>query len=89
MKSCIGGNDAARELIVCDYHASLEPQSKTIDATLDLLFSFGDRTTRTHRAGESLRNPTTAEAQDSALSPCVYHVVATYSQVCSSPTSIS
>jgi diadenylate cyclase len=74
----LGGNDVARELIVRDYHANPEPPSRLqIAATLEELDSLSDTELLDFTAlAKVFGYPTTAEAQDSALSPRGYRAMA-------------
>lgn len=75
----LGGNDTARELMVHDYHANPEPLSKDeVAATLGELDALSDAglldfTTLATVFGY----PSTAEAQDSAMSARGYRAMAT------------
>ena len=73
LEELLGGNDTARELIVRDYHANPEPPSKTqVAATLAELDGLSDFTALSRVFGY----PSTAEAQDSALSARGYRAMA-------------
>jgi diadenylate cyclase len=74
----LGGNDTARELIVRDYLADPEPVSNTrVTATLDELDSLSDTDLLDFTAlAKIFGYPSTAEAQDSALSPRGYRAMA-------------
>jgi diadenylate cyclase len=74
----LGGNDLARELIVRDYHANPEPPSRLqIAATLEELDSLSDTELLDFTAlAKVFGYPTSAEAQDSALSPRGYRAMA-------------
>jgi diadenylate cyclase len=77
LEELLGGNDASRELIVRDYHANPEPLSKAeVAATLDDLDGMSDTelldfTTMAKVFGY----PSTAEAQDSAVSSRGYRAM--------------
>ena len=74
----LGGNDLARELIVRDYHANPDPPSRLqIAATLEELDSLSDTELLDFTAlAKVFGYPTSAEAQDSALSPRGYRAMA-------------
>jgi diadenylate cyclase len=78
LEELLGGNDTARELIVRDYHASPEPLSQAqIAATLDELDALSDTELLDFTSlAKVFGYPTTAEAQDSALSPRGYRAMA-------------
>src|SRR3954452_3791825 len=78
LEELVGDNDTARELIVRDYHASPDaPSAAQVSATLDELDSLSDNelldfTTLARVFGY----PSTAEAQDSAMSSRGYRAMA-------------
>jgi diadenylate cyclase len=78
LEELLGGNDAARDLVVRDYHANPEPPSDgQIAATLDELDALSDAELLDFTSlGKVFGYPTTAEAQDSALSPRGYRAMA-------------
>ncbi|MGE2816739.1 DNA integrity scanning diadenylate cyclase DisA [Mycobacterium heidelbergense] len=78
LEELLGGNDIARELIVRDYHASPEPLSEAqITATLGELDALSDTELLDFTSlAKVFGYPTTAEAQDSALSPRGYRAMA-------------
>src|ERR1700760_1569419 len=78
LEELLGGNDLARELIVRDYHASPEPLSEALlTATLDELDALSDTELLDFTSlAKVFGYPTTAEAQDSALSPRGYRAMA-------------
>ncbi|GLD01921.1 hypothetical protein Mkiyose1088_37870 [Mycobacterium kiyosense] len=78
LEELLGGNDTARELIVRDYHANPEPPSRAqIAATLSELDALSDSDLLELTAlAKVFGYPTTAEAQDSALSPRGYRAMA-------------
>ena len=88
LEELLGGNDTARELIVRDYHANPEPPSKTqVAATLAELDGLSDTELLDFTAlSRVFGYPSTAEAQDSALSARATARWPT-SRACSSPTS--
>jgi len=77
LEELLGGNEASRELVVRDYHANPEPLSKAeVAATLDELDNMSDAelldfTTMARVFGY----PSTAEAQDSAVSSRGYRAM--------------
>src|SRR6201986_5010757 len=77
LEELLGGNEAARELVVRDYHANPEPLSKAeVAVTLDELDAMSDAelldfTTMARVFGY----PSTAEAQDSAVSSRGYRAM--------------
>ena len=73
----LGGNDAARELIVRDYHANPEPLSKAeVAATLDELDAMSDADLLDFiTMARVFGYPSTAEAQDSAVSSRGYRAM--------------
>jgi diadenylate cyclase len=77
LEELLGGNEASRELIVRDYHANPEPLSKAeLAATLEELDTMSDAelldfTTMAKVFGY----PSTAEAQDSAVSSRGYRAM--------------
>lgn len=78
LEELLGGNDVALDLIVRDYHANPEPPSRSqIAATLAELDSLSDTDLLELTAlAKVFGYPTTAEAQDSALSPRGYRAMA-------------
>ena len=78
LEELLGGNDTARELIVRDYHANPEPPSKTqVAATLAELDGLSDTELLDFTAlSRVFGYPSTAEAQDSALSARGYRAMA-------------
>lgn len=78
LEELMGGNDIARELIVRDYHADPAPLAQAqIVATLDQLDALSDTELLDLTAlAEVFGYPSTAEAQDSALSPRGYRAMA-------------
>src|SRR4051794_30856449 len=78
LEELLGGNDAARDLVVRDYHANPEPPSDgQIAATLDELDALSDTELLDFTClAKVFGYPTTAEAQDSALSPRGYRAMA-------------
>jgi diadenylate cyclase len=78
LEELLGDNDRARELIVRDYLADPEPVSSTrVTATLDELDSLSDTELLDFTAlAKVFGYPSTAEAQDSALSPRGYRAMA-------------
>jgi diadenylate cyclase len=78
LEELLGGNDAARELIVRDYHANPEPLSKAeIDAILDELDELSDTGLLDFTAlAKVFGYPPTDEAQDSAMSSRGYRAMA-------------
>jgi diadenylate cyclase len=78
LKELLGGNDTARELIVRDYLADPEPVPKTrVTATVDEPDSLSDTDLLDFTAlAKIFGYPSTAEAQDSALSPRGYRAMA-------------
>jgi len=77
LEELLGGNDIARELIVRDYHAGPEPISEAqTSATLDELDTLSDTELLDLTSlAKVLGYPTTAEAQDAALSPRGYRTM--------------
>ncbi|HYX99572.1 MAG TPA: DNA integrity scanning diadenylate cyclase DisA [Mycobacterium sp.] len=77
LEELLGGNEASRELVVRDYHANPEPLSKAeVAVTLDELDAMSDAelldfTTMARVFGY----PSTAEAQDSAVSSRGYRAM--------------
>ena len=77
LEELLGGNEASRELVVRDYHANPEPLSKAeVAVTLDELDAMSDAelldfTTMAKVFGY----PSTAEAQDSAVSSRGYRAM--------------
>jgi diadenylate cyclase len=78
LEELVGGNDTARELIVRDYHASPDPPSPTqVGATLDELDQLSDVELLDLTAlSKVFGYPSTAEAQDSAMSSRGYRAMA-------------
>lgn len=78
LEELLGGNDIARELIVRDYHANPEPPSKAqVAATLSELDALSDTDLLDFTVlSRVFGYPTTAEAQDSALSARGYRAMA-------------
>ncbi|MDA3641255.1 DNA integrity scanning diadenylate cyclase DisA [Mycobacterium xenopi] len=78
LEELLGGNDAARELIVRDYHANPEPPSKAqVAATLDELDALSDTELLDFTVlAKVFGYPSTAEAQDSAMSARGYRAMA-------------
>jgi diadenylate cyclase len=78
LEELLGGNDIARELILRDYHASPEPLSDAqLTGTLDELDALSDAELLDFTwLAKVFGYPTTAEAQDSALSPRGYRAMA-------------
>lgn len=78
LEELLGGNDTARELIVRDYHANPDPPSKAqITATLAELDGLSDTELLDFPAlSRVFGYPSTAEAQDSALSARGYRAMA-------------
>lgn len=78
LEELLGGNDTARELIVRDYHANPDPPSKAqVSATLAELDSLSDTELLDFTAlSRVFGYPSTAEAQDSALSARGYRAMA-------------
>ena len=78
LEELLGGNDIARELIVRDYHANPEPPSKAqVASTLAELDSLSDTELLDFTAlSRVFGYPSTAEAQDSALSARGYRAMA-------------
>jgi len=78
LEELVGGNDAARELIVRDYHAYPDPPSASqVEATLDELDQLSDAELLDVMAlAKVFGYPSTAEAQDSAVSPRGYRAMA-------------
>jgi len=78
LEELLGGNDIARELIVRDYHASPEPLTDAqLTGTLDELDALSDAELLDFTwLAKVFGYPTTAEAQDSALSPRGYRAMA-------------
>ncbi len=78
LEELLGGNDTARELIVRDYHANPDPPSKAqIAATLAELDGLSDTELLDFTAlSRVFGYPSTAEAQDSALSARGYRAMA-------------
>src|SRR6516225_1470867 len=70
LEELVGGNDLARELIVRDYHANPEPPTGTqVASTLDELDQLSDTELLDLTAlSKVFGYPSTAEAQDSAVS---------------------
>jgi diadenylate cyclase len=77
LEELLGGNDTARELIVRDYHANPDPPSKAeVTATLEALDGLSDTELLDFTAlSRVFGYPTTAEAQDSALSARGYRAM--------------
>ncbi|WP_099022351.1 DNA integrity scanning diadenylate cyclase DisA [Mycolicibacterium palauense] len=78
LEELLGGNDTARELIVRDYHAKPDPPSKAeVAGLLEELDRLSDTELLDFRAlARVFGYPSTAEAQDSALSPRGYRAMA-------------
>ena len=78
LEELLGGNDTARELIVRDYHANPEPPSKAqVASTLAALDGLSDNELLDFTAlSRVFGYPSTAEAQDSALSARGYRAMA-------------
>lgn len=78
LEELLGGNDAARELIVRDYHANPEAPSRgQVVATLEALDALSDTELLDFTAlARVFGYPSTAEAQDSALSSRGYRAMA-------------
>ncbi|WP_375488357.1 DNA integrity scanning diadenylate cyclase DisA, partial [uncultured Mycobacterium sp.] len=78
LEELLGGNDAARELIVRDYHANPEPPSKAqVAATLNELDALSDTELLDFTVlAKVFGYPSTAEAQDSAMSARGYRAMA-------------
>ena len=78
LEELLGGNDIARELIVRDYHANPDPPSRAqISATLTDLDALSDTELLDLTAlSRVFGYPSTAEAQDSALSARGYRAMA-------------
>jgi diadenylate cyclase len=78
LEELLGGNDTARELIVRDYHANPEPLSKPdVAAILDELDAMTDPELLDFTAlAKVFGYPSTAEAQDSAMSSRGYRAMA-------------
>lgn len=78
LEELLGGNDAARELIVRDYHANPEAPSKAqVSKTLAELDALSDTELLDFTALSGVFGyPTTVEAQDSALSARGYRAMA-------------
>ena len=78
LEELLGGNDIARELIVRDYHANPDPPSKAqVAATLAELDALSDPELLDFTAlSRVFGYPSTAEAQDSALSARGYQAMA-------------
>ena len=78
LEELLGGNDIARELIVRDYHANPDPPSKAqVAATLAELDALSDTELLDFTAlSRVFGYPSTAEAQDSALSARGYQAMA-------------
>jgi diadenylate cyclase len=78
LEELLGGNDTARELIVRDYHANPDPPSvEQIAATLDELDTLSDTDLLDFTLlAKVFGYPSTAEAQDSALSARGYRAMA-------------
>ena len=78
LEELLGGNDTARELIVRDYHANPDPPSKAqVAATLNDLDELSDTELLDFTAlSRVFGYPSTAEAQDSALSARGYRAMA-------------
>ena len=78
LEELLGGNDTARDLIVRDYHANPDPPSKAqIAATLAELDGLSDTELLDFPAlSRVFGYPSTAEAQDSALSARGYRAMA-------------
>ncbi|MBV9319027.1 MAG: DNA integrity scanning protein DisA [Mycobacterium sp.] len=78
LEELLGGNDTARELIVRDYHANPEPPSTAqVAATLDELDALSDTELLDFTVlAKVFGYPSTAEAQDSAISARGYRAMA-------------
>jgi diadenylate cyclase len=78
LEELVGGNDVARELIVRDYHANPEPLTGAqVAATLDELDQLSDTELLDLAAlAKVFGYPSTAEAQDSAMSARGYRAMA-------------
>jgi diadenylate cyclase len=78
LEELLGGNDTDRELIVRDYHANPEPPSTAqVAATLDELDALSDTELLDYTVlAKVFGYPSTAEAQDSAMSPRGYRAMA-------------
>ena len=78
LEELVGGNDVARELIVRDYHANPDPLKPTqVTGTLDDLDQLTDAELLDLTAlSKVFGYPSTAEAQDSAMSPRGYRAMA-------------
>ena len=78
LEELVGGNDLTRELTVRDYHASPNPPTPTqVAATLDELDQLSDAELLDLTAlAKVFGYPSTAEAQDSAMSPRGYRAMA-------------
>ncbi|HYB37773.1 MAG TPA: DNA integrity scanning diadenylate cyclase DisA [Mycobacterium sp.] len=78
LEELLGGHDTARELTVRDYRASPEPlPTAQVTATLDELETLSDTELLDFAAlAKVFGYPSTAEAQDSALSPRGYRAMA-------------
>ncbi|WP_343602705.1 DNA integrity scanning diadenylate cyclase DisA [Mycobacterium sp.] len=77
LEELLGGNDTARELIVRDYHANPEPLTKAeVTATLDELDALSDTELLDFTTlAKVFGYPSTAEAQDSAMSARGYRAM--------------
>ena len=78
LEELLGGNDTARELIMRDYHANPDPPSKAqVASTLAELDSLSDAELLDFTAlSRVFGYPSTADAQDSALSARGYRAMA-------------
>ncbi len=78
LEELVGGNDAARELIVRDYHAYPDPPNAAqVDGTHDELDQLSDAELLDLTAlAKVFGYPSTAEAEDSAVSPRGYRAMA-------------
>lgn len=78
LEELVGGNDLARELIVRDYHANPEPPTgEQVASTLDELDQLSDTELLDLTAlSKVFGYPSTAEAQDSAMSSRGYRAMA-------------
>jgi diadenylate cyclase len=78
LEELVGGNDAARELIVLDYHANPQPLTAAqVVATLDELDQLSDADLLDLTAlSKVFGYPSTTEAQDSAMSARGYRAMA-------------
>jgi diadenylate cyclase len=78
LEELVGGNDLARELIVRDYHANPEPPTgMQVQFTLDELDQLSDTELLDLTAlSKVFGYPSTAEAQDSAMSSRGYRAMA-------------